>query len=60
MALDRRAKVNKEVKHLFSWFYQTGRIPKMGIEYCSGTKENGHIRVCIDFLNLNIACPMYP
>ena len=32
----------------------------MASRYCSGKKESGKLRVCVDFTNLNKACPKDP
>jgi hypothetical protein len=40
--------------------HSRGNMPILVVEYRSREKSNGDWRMCIDFLDLNKACPMNP
>ncbi|KAL0401549.1 UNVERIFIED_CONTAM: Transposon Tf2-12 polyprotein [Sesamum latifolium] len=44
-----------EFKDVFAWSYK--KMPGLDPKHCPVRKKNGQIRVCVDFRDLNNACP---
>ena len=50
--------IQSEVKKLIRlWLHQGGTTPRLGSQYRPRCKKNGKIQICIDFRDLNEACP---
>lgn len=61
MVVSRRKNVTEEVSRLlYVGFIKPMEYPKWISNIMAVPKKNGKIRVCIDFTDLNKACPTYP